>query len=172
MGELEPKTKLTELSVEQRASLGQDLFIAKAKGKSMRSLAKVHNVTEHAVRVLIAEYGAYLQETNTHTKEANIAAYDFVLENAAHIIENPGQYSVLLQAKGYEAFIQALTRKDKLLGHEAPTHNINTKGETMLDIVKQRYDYTGTHDGVSPMDTAVIGEEEEIEDAEVIDAEE
>lgn len=168
--ELVVKRKLTDLSLEEKASLGQICFIAKAKGISMRELARRHNLTDGAVKRVIAEYGAYLRETNTHTKEASIVAYDYIIEKAVEIIENPHDYSVLLQAKSYEAFIQSVTRKDKLLGHEAPTHNIQTKGETMLDLAQRLYGPNGTNEDQSPVDAGYIGqEEEEIEDAEIVE---
>lgn len=167
------RRRVTDLSTEERAELAHDMFLEKAKGKSIRALSKKNGLSEHAVRKLLQEYGAYLQQTRGHSKEANIAAYDYILQKSAEIIENPQNYSVLLQAKGFEAFIQAATRKDKLLGHEAPTHNINTKGETLADMVTRMYGQKGSNEDESPMDATIVGmveqEEEEIEEAEVID---
>jgi hypothetical protein len=164
------RKRVTDLTTEERAQVAHDMFLAKAKGQSIRSLSRQHGLSEFSVRKLLSEYGAYLQQTRGFSKEANIAAYDYILEKASEIIENPQNYSVLLQAKGYEAFIQAATRKDKLLGHEAPTHNINTKGETLADMVTRMYGQKGENEDESPADATILGmeEEDEIEDAEVV----
>lgn len=164
------KRRLTDLTKEERADIGHEVFVAHGKGSSYRALAKQYNITEYAVKDLVIEYGAYLQKSRGYTKEANIEGYNFILENAAKIIENPEGHPALVRAKAYEAFIQSLTRKDKLLGHEAPTHNINTKGESLIDIVRQKFGADGDQEGISPMDSAHVGEaEDEILDAEVID---
>lgn len=155
--EVHQKRRLIDLEIHERADVAQDLFIAKAKGKSFRSLAKAHNLTEYAVRSLITEYGAYLQQTRSHTKESGLVFYDYLIEKAVDIIESTEQQSALVKAKAFEVAIQAQTRKDKLLGHEAPTTNVSVTGETVADMMKRKFGAGGDNEDVSPMDSAMVG---------------
>lgn len=165
---------MTDLTKHEKAEIAHDMFIEHGKGKSYKKLSEKYGLTPYAVKELVLEYGAYLQKSRGFTKEANIEGYNFILEEAAEIITNPEGRPALVQAKAYEAFIQALTRKDKLLGHEAPTHNINTKGESLMDVVRQKFGADGEQEGVSPMDSGRVGrvEDEMIIDAEFIDDDE
>lgn len=168
MSELVPKRDIRTLSQEERVDLAADLFIANAKGKSKRSLAKQHNISEYSVRTLISEYGAYLQKTRGHTKEASISVYDYLIEKSIEILDNPQGVPAIVWAKSFEGAIQSQTRKDKLLGHEAPNINVNAGDKTVMDLLKERYGAGGAKEGVSPMDAAAIGEEEIIE-GEIVD---
>ncbi len=162
------KNDIRKLNPDERAELAGDIFTENAKGKSKRSLAKKYNLTEHSVRTLINEYGAYLQKTRGHTKEAGIAVYDYLIEKSIEILDNPDNVPAIVWAKSFEGVIQSQTRKDKLLGHEAPNINVNAGERTIIDMMKERYGAGGGKEGVSPMDAAGIGEAEILE-GEVVD---
>lgn len=167
--ELETRTRLVDLSKEERADIAQTVFIENAKGISRRKLSEKYGLTDHAVKTLIHEYGAYMAKTRSHTKEAGIVVYDYVIEKGIEVMESPEGHPALVRAKAVESVIQAQTRKDKLLGHESPNLNINATGQTLSDIVTRMYGAGGEAEDVSPMDSGMVGEEEEIMEAEVIE---
>ena len=150
---------ITDLTKEERADMAQECFIDKAKtGASFAALARKHNITPQAVRTLIDEYGLYLSKTRNHSKEAGIVVYDYIIKKSLEILDEPDNVPAIVWAKSFEGAIQGQTRKDKLLGHEAPNVNVNAGGETLADLIKQRY---GAAESVpSAADTAAIGEAE------------
>ena len=157
---------ITDLTKEERADIAQDCFIEKAKtGASFSALARRHNLTPQAVRTLIDEYGLYLSKTRNHSKEAGIVVYDYIIKKSIEILDNPDQVPAIVWAKSFEGAIQGQTRKDKLLGHEAPNVNVNAGGETLADLIKQRYG-GGNGEVPSPTDTAAIGEIEIVDEEE------
>lgn len=168
--ELEPvkPNDIRKLSPDERVDLASDLFIKNAKGQSKRSLSKKYDISERSVTILINEYGAYLQKTRGHTREAGIALYDYLIEKSIEILDNPDGVPALVWAKSFEGVIQSQTRKDKLLGHEAPSISVNAGERTIVDMMKERYGAGGNKEGVSPMDAAAVGEAEIVE-GEVVD---
>jgi hypothetical protein len=114
-----------------------------------------------SVKKLIDEHAAFERNSGSDTKMANYQAYRFIQGKAAEIIENPQGHPALLQAKAYEAFIQATTRMDKLGGHEAPTMQGTIPGETVADLIRKAYAEGGL-EGISPRDHGIV-------EAEVID---
>jgi hypothetical protein len=166
--DLPAKVYLRDLSVDERAELGYDLFLENAKGKSVSALARDHGLNRESAQTLINEHAAFERATGGDSKMANIAVYKFILEKATEIMENPQGHPALLQAKSFEAAIQAATRLDKLGGHEAPTMHGEIPQDTIRDMM-ERAQASGDFDDISPMDQGkVYREDEVIEDAEVI----
>jgi cyanate lyase len=156
---------ITDLSKQERVNLAQECFISKAKhGTSFAELGRRHNMTPQAVRTLHDEYGLYLSKTRNHSKESGLVVYDYIINKGVEVLDNMHEYPAIVQAKAFEGVIQGQTRKDKLLGHEAPNVNVNAGGETLMDLVKQKYGGGAP----SAADTAIIGEAE----FEILDGEE
>lgn len=163
---------ITDLTKPERVEMAQTLFIEKAKhGTSFNKLGEKYNITTSGVRTLIEEYGLYLSQTRNHSKEANIAVYDYIISKSIDILDNPEGVPAIVWAKSFEGAIQSLTRKDKLLGHEAPSVNINAGQETLMDLVQKKFGAQGENAQISPTDTAILGEQEILEGEVVDDAE-
>jgi hypothetical protein len=155
----EKRRPVTDLSKQERADIAQECFIDKAKhGTSFSELGRRHNLTPQAIRTLVDEYGLYLSKTRNHSKEAGIVVYDYIIKKSIEILDNPDNVPAIVWAKSFEGAIQGQTRKDKLLGHEAPNVNVHAGGETLADLIKQKYG--GGDEVPSPTDTAIIGDAE------------
>lgn len=162
------KRDIRKLNPEERADLASKLFIDNAKGTPKTELQKAHNLTYDAVTKLINEWGAFQRKNRGFTKEAGIAVYDYLIRKSIDILDNPDGVPAIVWAKAFEGVIQSQTRKDKLLGHEAPNINVNAGDKTVVDLLKERYGAGAPKEEVSPMDAAMIGEEEIVE-GEVVD---
>jgi hypothetical protein len=165
------RVHIRELSLDERAELGHKLFHQWARGKSLRSLAEENKMHPQSVKTLVDEHAAFERANGGDSKMANVAVYKFILEKATEIMENPAGHPALLQAKSYEAAIQAATRLDKLGGHEAPTMHGEIPQETIKDLM-QRAQMDGTFNDISPMDQAKVhmdDENEDIVEGEVVD---
>lgn len=161
--------RLHELSLDERAELSYDLFIEWSKGKSISALAREKGLNRQSCKNLIDEHAAFERATGGDSKMANVAVYKFILEKATAIMENPQGHPALLQAKSFEAAIQAATRLDKLGGHEAPTMHGEIPQETIRDML-ERGSKAGDFDNISANDQAKVHREEEyIVEGEVVD---
>ncbi len=155
--------KLTDLDVDQRAEAAYDLFLKWAKGKSIAALSRESGFNRGAVKTLIDEHAAVERVMNgDSTKQQSIASYDFVIEKMVEVIEDAENQPVLVRAQAPQTLIQAVTRKDKLLGHESPTMNVNVNARTTIEKIRAIQAAEGS---ASPADLGVMGEED-IEDAE------
>lgn len=155
----ERRIHIGDLSLDERASLSYRLFMEwSTRGRSFNALAKQENMDARAVKKLIDEHAAFERNQGSDTKMANFNAYRYLLGKSQEIIENPSDYPALLQAKAYEAYIQALTRMDKLGGHEAPTMQGTIPGETVADMIRQAYAENAFSD-ISPQDHGQVSHE-------------
>lgn len=160
---------IRDLSIDERANLAYDLFVSWSKGQSLNALARANGMDPGSVKTLVDEHAAFERANGGDSKMANINVYRFILEKASGIIENPAGHPALLQAKAYEAAIQAATRLDKLGGHEAPTMHGEIPQETIKDLI-QRAAMDDTFGNISPMEQGkVYGEEEYIVEGEIVD---
>lgn len=169
------RRRLVDLTPEERVDVGFKAHQSLIKGKSKEKTAFELDVTVYALNKMLEQYAAFRSRTRSDTKGISEDRYAALIEKAWEIIDNPDGYAALVHAKAFEVIIQAGTRIDKLGGHEAPTHNINTKGETVMDMIRREYGNNGNSEGVSPMDGAMLGSveaEEEIMEAEIVEEEE
>lgn len=162
------RVKIRDLSLDERAELSHELFMAWSKGQSLNSLAKNNNMDPRSVKILVDEHAAFERANGGDSKMASVAMYRFILEKATGIMENPSGHPALLQAKAYEAAIQATTRLDKLGGHEAPTMHGEIPQETIKDVM-QRAAMDDTFENISPMDQALVHQNDDIVEGEVVD---
>lgn len=160
---------IRELSLDERAELGYDLFEKWSLGQTITALSRDYKMHPKSVKTLIDEHAAFERANGGDSKMANIAVYKFILKKATEIMENPSQYPALVQAKSFEAAIQAATRMDKLGGHEAPTMHGEIPQDTIRDML-QRAQMSGDLDDVSANDQAKVeNAREDIVEGELVD---
>lgn len=170
MGLPDKKRKMTDLEPAEKARISHDAFYAWAtQGATYKSLSEKHNLSLKAVKQCIMEYSAFIREERPDTKAANMEAYRWLQMKAAHIIENLDNYPQLVATKAFEAYIQSLTRLDKLGGHEAPTTNVNVDGETLAEMIQKKFGAANPSGDISPVDAGMV--EDEIVEGEVVEDE-
>ncbi len=166
MGEVD-KRRITDLDLDERAEIAHRLSKGYAQGKTYTQMGKEENLPTSAVKRLIAEHAAYVREARPDTKTLQEEEYRSFYGELVGISPSDPNFPALVRSTAIQARIQLLTRLDKLLGHEAPSTNVNISDKTLADVVMDRFGAGGKGDGVSPMDTAAV--QDDVVDGEVVD---
>lgn len=160
---LPDRIEIRSLSLDERAELAYTCFMEYAtKGMPVSKIAEKHNLAYQSAKKLIDEHSAYDRANKPDTKQAALASYRWIKNKAAEAIEHPEGLPAIVQAKSWEAYIQAQTREDKLEGHEVATSDVQGAAETIADMIRRAHQ-SGDLDGVSPTDHAKMKEDDIIE---------
>lgn len=161
------RIEIRSLSLDDRAELAYTCFMEYAtKGMSVNKIAQKHNLSYPSAKKLIDEHSAFDRANKPDTKSAALASYRWIKNKAAEAIEHPEGLPAIVQAKSWEAYIQAQTREDKLEGHEVSTSDVQGAAETIADLMRRAHQ-SGDLDGISPSDHGKMDEDIiEVEDIE------
>lgn len=156
---LPKRVEIRSLSLDDRAELAYTCFMEYAtKGMPVTKIAEEHNLAVSSAKKLIDEHAAFNRANRPDTKQAALASYRWLKNKSADIIENLHDYPAIVQAKSFEAYIQAQTREDKLEGHEVSTSDVQGAAETIADLMRRAHQ-SGDLDGISPTDHGKMGED-------------
>lgn len=161
--------RIDRLDLDERANIAHDCTVKWAEGWTYTDMAKLHNIAVSGVKALIAEHAAYVRQARPDTKTLQEEEYRRFYGQMKAIEPEDSSYPALVRAKAIEARLQIMTRQDKLFGHEI-IGEVEGAAQSVVDLARKLQN-SGDFDGISPFDLGVVGEAEDIEDAEIVEDE-
>lgn len=171
---LPAKRRIIQLSTEERVDIAHTVAQDWGRGKSLAQMGREHNLPVSAIKTLLKEHAAYIRKARPDTKSLQEESYRKFIGRMQDIQDDNTNYPALVVSTAIQAEMGAMTRLDKILGHE-----IQGEMEGFADGVgglAQRMNASGLFDNINIDDLTDLGaienqDEDDIEDADVVDVE-